>query len=275
MANFIVQFLLKTEKYQEDILDKRFEIGKQIYNSLINVTQKRYKEMIKTKEYRNLMSQLTGNKKEDKNIWKEISKIRKQYNMSEYSFNNDVLKIRKRFFNNIDSFTSQKIASNVWKAYEKFFYGNGQIIHYKKYNDFNSLEGKTNKTGIRFKDNFIVWKKIKIPVIINYNNQYEYQAMQSDIAYCRIIRKYVRNKYKYYVQIIFKGNPPVKINKETGEIKHPIGQGDVGIDIGTSTIAYSSFTDVKILELANKVQNIENQKRKLSYYDRYLIKIDT
>lgn len=179
--------------------------------------------MIKTKEYRNLMPQLTGNKKEDKNIWKEISKIRKQYNMSEYSFNNDVLKIRKRFSNNIDSFTSQKIASNVWKAYEKFFYGNGQIIHYKKYNDFNSLEGKTNKTGIRFKDNFIVWKKIKIPVIINYNNQYEYQAMQSDIAYCRIIRKYVRNKYKYYVQIIFKGNPPVKINKETGEIKHPIG----------------------------------------------------
>lgn len=263
MANFIVQFLPKTEKYQEDILDKRFEIGRQIYNSLINVTQKRYKEMIKTKEYRNLMSQLTGNKKEDKNIWKEISKIRKQYNMSEYSFYNDVLKIRKRFSNNIDSFTSQKIASNVWKAYEKFFYGNGQIIHYKKYNDFNSLEGKTNKTGIRFKDNFIVWKKIKIPVIINYNNQYEYQAMQSDIAYCRIIKKYVRNKYKYYVQIIFKGNPPVKINKETGEIKHPIGQGDVGIDIGISTIAYSSFTDVKILELANKVQNIENQKRRL------------
>lgn len=29
MAKFIIQFLLKTEKYQEDILDKRFEIGRQ------------------------------------------------------------------------------------------------------------------------------------------------------------------------------------------------------------------------------------------------------
>jgi hypothetical protein len=37
----------------------------------------------------------------------------------------------------------------------------------------------------------------------------------------------------------------------------------VGIDIGTSTIAYSSATDVKILELADKVQNIENEKRRL------------
>lgn len=54
MANFIVQFPLKTEKYQEDVLDKRFEIGRQIYNSLVNITQKRYKEMIKTKVYRKI-----------------------------------------------------------------------------------------------------------------------------------------------------------------------------------------------------------------------------
>ena len=68
MAKFIIQFLLKTEKYQEDILDKRFEIGRQIYNSLVNMIQKRYKEMIKTKKYRNLISQLSGNKKKDKPI---------------------------------------------------------------------------------------------------------------------------------------------------------------------------------------------------------------
>ena len=30
MANFIVEFPLKTEKYQEDILNRRFEIGRHI-----------------------------------------------------------------------------------------------------------------------------------------------------------------------------------------------------------------------------------------------------
>ena len=90
MTNFIVEFPLKTEKYQEDILDKRFEIGRQIYNSLVNVTQKRYKEMIKTKKYRTLLSSLTGNKKSDKEIWKQINDIRRQYSMSEYSFHEDV-----------------------------------------------------------------------------------------------------------------------------------------------------------------------------------------
>ena len=263
MPYYIIQFLLKTEKYQEDILNKRFEIGRQIYNSLVNVTQKRYKEMIKTKEYRNLILQLSGDKEEDKLIWKKISEIRLQYGLSEYSFHKDVVKILKHFSDNIDSNASQRIASNLWRSYNKLFYGNGEKIHYKKYGEFNSLEGKTNRTGIRFKDDNVLWNGLKIPVIINYNNQYEYQALELDIAYCRIIRKYIRNKYKYYVQITFKGNPPVKVNKETGEIKHSIGQGDVGIDIGTSTIAYSSSIDVKILELADRVQNIEDQKYRI------------
>lgn len=263
MANFIVEFPLKTEKYQEDILNKRFEIGRQIYNSLINVTQGRYKEMIKTKMYRTLLSSLTGNKKSDKEIWKQINDIRKQYGMSEYSFHEDVKQIQKHFKDNIDSFTAQKIATELWKSYDKLFYGNGKKVHYKKYGEFNSVEGKSNLTGIRFKDDMILWNALKIPVIIDYDNYYEYQAIQSKICYNRIVRKYVRNKYKYYVQIVFKGNPPIKIDTETGEIKRYIGNGDVGLDIGTSTIAISSQSDVKILELANRVQNIEKPKQKI------------
>ena len=263
MANFIVEFPLKTEKYQEDILNKRFEIGRHIYNSLVNVTQKRYKEIIKTKKYRTLLSSLTGNKKSDKEIWKQINDIRKQYGMSEYSFHEDVKQMQKYFKSNMDSFTAQKIATELWKSYDKLFYGNGKKVYYKKYGEFNSLEGKSNTTGIRFKDDMITWNGLKIPVVIDYDNYYEYEAMQSKICYNRIVRKYVRNKYKYYVQIVFKGNPPVKIDTDTGEMKHYIGKGDIGIDIGTRTVAISSKSDVKILELADRVQNIENQKQKL------------
>lgn len=263
MANFIVEFPLKTEKYQEDILNKRFEIGRQIYNSLIHVTQKRYKEMIKTKKYRSLMSSLTGNKKTDKEIWKQINDIRKQYGMSEYSFHKDVKIMQEHFKDNMDSFTAQKIATELWKSYDKFFYGNGKKIYYKKYGEMNSLEGKSNKTGIRFKDDRIFWNGLEMPVVIDYDNDYEYQAMQYEICYNRIIRKYVRNKYKFYVQIVLKGNPPVKVDRNTGEIKHCIGEGDVGIDIGTRTVAIASQSDVTILELADRIQTIENQKQKL------------
>lgn len=263
MSNFIVEFPLKTEKYQEDVLNKRFKVGRYIYNSLVNVTQKRYKEMIKTKKYRNLISVLTENKKSNKEIWKQINDIRKQYGMSEYSFHEDVKQMQNHFKDNIDSFTAQKIATQLWKSYDKLFYGNGNKIYYKRHGELNALEGKSNRTGIRFKDNTILWNGLKIPVVIDYDNDYEYQAMQSKICYNRIIRKYIRNKYKYYVQIVFKGNPPIKLIAETGEIKHYMGTGDVGLDIGTRTTAISSQSDVKILELADRIQNIEDQKKKL------------
>lgn len=156
MANFIVQFPLKTEKYQEDILDRRFEIGRQIYNALVNIAQKRYREMIKTKNYRNLISQLSGDKKKDKTIWKQINEIRKQFGMSEYSFYNDVKRLQHHFSENVDSHTTQRIASNLWKAYEKLFYGTGKKIYYKKHGSLNSLEGNSNYAGIRFRGDTIL-----------------------------------------------------------------------------------------------------------------------
>ncbi|MCD5413580.1 MAG: transposase [Clostridiales bacterium] len=54
----------------------------------------------------------------------------------------------------------------------------------------------------------------------------------------------------------------MKITKE-GEIKRYTNKGDVGLDIGTQTIEISSIGDVKIYELADRVQNIESEKLKL------------
>ena len=269
MSNFIIQFSLRTELYQEDILNKRFEIGRKIYNSLVTVTQKRYKEMVKTQIYRSIKEELKLiyqskdkiNLKRKTELCKQLNEMYKQYKLNEYSFHTDVKNMQKHFKNNIDSFTAQKIATNLWKAYDKLLFGKGEYIHYKRYDTFNSFEGKTNSTGIRFKDNNLIWNGLNIPIEIDYKNPYESQALENEISYCRIIRRFVRNKYKFYLQIVFKGNTPIKINKQTGEIKHTLGVGDVGLDIGTQTIAISSKIDVKIYELADRVTNIENQKR--------------
>ena len=195
MSNFIVQFPLKTELYQEDILNKRFEIGRKIYNSLVTVTQKRYKEMIKTKLYRSIKAELKEiyqskdkiNLKRKTELCKQLNEMYKQYKLNEYSFHSDVKNMQKHFKDNIDSFTAQKIATNLWKAYDKLLFGKGECIHYKRYDTFNSFEGKTNSTGIRFKDNNLIWNGLNIPVIIDYKNPYESQALENEIAYCRIV----------------------------------------------------------------------------------------
>ena len=236
---FIVQYRLRMQPYQRHILDKRFEIGRRIYNALAHVTLNRYREMIKRKDYR----QSLQNKD-----WKEVNRIRQNFGFSEYSFHSLVKRMQQHFKCHIDSNTAQKIATNLWKAYEKVFYGNGQRIHFKKYGDFNSLEGKSNKSGIRFKEGQLEWLKLKIPIVVR--TDYEIKAFEREIAYCRIVKD-----RSYHLQIVFKGKAPKK--------EHKIGKGNVGLDIGTSTLAIASESEVKILELADKAQPQQQEINKL------------
>ena len=269
MSRYCVTFPLITEKYQETILNKRFEISRQLYNAVLSKAYKRYKSMIETKKYRQLKEQINNaNEKEKKLLYKQLNEMYKQYRLNEYSLHEDIQEMQHHFSENIDSFTAQKIATRVWSAFEDLLFGDGEIVHFKKYGELDSLEGKSNKTGIRFKDGFLIWNGLKIPVKIDYNNPYEYQALKDEICYCRIKRRFIKGKYKYYLQIVFKGVPPMKINKD-GEVKRHIGNGTVGLDIGTQTIAIVSNVDVKLLELADRVNNIEKERRRiLRYMDR-------
>lgn len=278
---YVLNLKLHTESFQEDILEKRFEIGRHLYNSILNVSLKRYNEMIKTKRWRENQVQIANiyklekDEKKRKKIGKEYFDIRnemlKEFRINEYSFHDDISNMQHHFKKNMDSFTAQKIASQVWKAYDKLLYGNGEQLHFKSYNDgLNSLEGKWNKSGIVYKieSNTLEWNKLKINVQSNFND-YEIFALRDKICFCRIVRKFVRGKYKYTLQLVLNGIPPIKINKNTGEIKNDIGIGSIGIDIGTQTIAYSSDHNCKLYELAPRVQNIENKKRRLlRYMDR-------
>lgn len=278
---YVLNLKLQTEKFQEDILSKRFEIGRQLYNSVLNVSLKRYKEMIKTKRWKenkiNIYNiyKVEKDEKKRKKLGREYfnikSEILKEFNLNEYSLHTDIKDMQQHFKKNIDAFTAQKIASQVWKAYDKLLFGDGEQLHFKNYNnELNSLEGKSNTQGLKYKieSNILEWNKLKIKVQYTFND-YEINALRDKICYCRIVRKFIRGKYKYTLQLVLEGVPPIKVNKNTGEIKNGIGVGICGIDIGTQSIAYTSDYNCKLYELAPRVQNIENEKRRLlRYMDR-------
>ena len=118
------------------------------------------------------------------------------------------------------------------------------------------------KEIIYLNDN-ILFAGLEIPVIIKKFDYYSRIALNDKIKYCRIKREVIKGKYHYYAQFIIEGVPPMSINKTTGEIKHYINNGVVGLDIGTQTLGICSKTEVKLLELAPEVQNIEKRKRVL------------
>ena len=170
----------------------------------------------------------------------------------------------KPFSKNIDNKTAQALASRAWEALEKLIYSKAERVHFIKYGEMESIEGKWNKSGITYRDKIINWKKLKMAIVVKSNDKYAQKALQNRVKYCRILKKLVRGKYKYYLQLILEGVPPVKVNEKTGESKRLIGKGNVGIDIGTRTIGISSNKEVKLLELCPEVDDIEKAKNILS-----------
>lgn len=279
-SNYVLTLQLKTEKHQEDILNKRLEIARNISNTLTGKVLKRYNLLLESKEYRKIKKQLnhinknyhnTDSKKskklydkERKILYKQLEELYLKYDLSQYSLYNDVKPMYKHFKDNINSLESQAIADRVWSKFDKLLHGNGNKVTFSRYNEYNSIENKWNKSGMKYNidTNCVVWNKLNIPVIIKPNDTYAQKAIQNKVKYCRIVRKIIRGKYKFYVQLIIEGIPPIKIN-QNGELNRNIGLGDVGIDIGTQTIAYSSKYEVKLLELCPEVEDIQKVKTKL------------
>lgn len=258
-GRFIVEFRLKTTSEQEHILDKRLEICRRIYNQCVKKTNNLYKEMIKTKKWRSISVELKeiydekkdlGIKKKtdrEKELYVERNKMLLNYGFTEFSVQTMSRNQAKIFNKNIDSRVAEKIGKRLWSAWNKVLFSDGQSVHYQKYETFNSIEGNGNLSGMRFRKEYLgkgwkengyafTWKGLEIPVIVDDTNSYESMALRNDVALVRLLRRKMSGKNRYYVQIVFKGNVPDKIDKETGEYIHTLGEGDIEINIGLTKV---------------------------------------
>lgn len=266
----VITLPLKTEVFQEHILDKRFEICRQIYNSMVNVVNKQVNKLehdmafkesnIRLIELYKLKEDSGADKKsierEIKAIYKQRNPLFKEYMLTKYDMYKLISPIYKVYNDHIQSLIAQDISDNrVWRAVEKYLFGDGERLHYKKYGSVNSIAA-TSHSQIVFKDDYIHFNGLRLK--IDYRNELERQLLNDNkIKLVKIIRKYSNGKYRYYVQITNDGVPISYLKKGNA-----LGVGQVGLDIGTQTLAVSSDTDVKLIELADRIQNIENEKRR-------------
>ena len=195
MATFIIELPIQVAPEQVKNLNKRFDCARRIYNNTLSDINKLYNKMCLSKEYKALIDELNKYDKdkqadERKLIWNQINDLRKEWGFSKSGFEQILNKHRYYYKALIDSTTGQKLALRLWQAWELFLYKNGKTVHYKKYGDVNSLEGKSNTTGPRLVDNILIWGKKKYPVVIK--TQYERDALLGKYCYNRVVSRAVR-----------------------------------------------------------------------------------
>ncbi|MGE7949040.1 hypothetical protein [Lysinibacillus sp. NPDC093688] len=266
---FIIELRLLIDTWQKDILLKRFEIARTLYNTTLSYAVKQYTLMQESKHYRKQLrcyqkAKKSNDSKELKQTAKELDNIRQSFGLSEYQLHAYIKKHQHNYKKHIDSNTSQKIASTVWKAVQDVLF-KGSKARFKRYGMFHSVEGKSNKAGIRFKENIVYWNGLTIPVRIRKQDLFVKESLAlHTIKYCRLVKKVIRGIHTFYAQLVMDGIPPAKRIPSTGAFRHSYQkQKRVGIDIGPSTIAIVSEVTVFIQQLAPEVPLLEKQKRRL------------
>ncbi len=272
---YVLTLKLETEQYQEDALNKRIELSRNIYNACLGKALKLYNHLKRNSTYKSLLSELSALNKEiakydepskdllqqRQGLYKTLNELRIAYGLSEYQLHAYVKPMQHHFKENIDSHTAQKLASRAWAALSKVMFGDGKKVHFKKYGQLNSVESKTDRSGIIYRNGVVKWKGLSIPVLLRETDTYAQEALTSEVKYSRILRKPTKSGHKFYIQLILEGVPPGKKTKDGINQKH--GTSPVGIDPSLQSIAVASKGSVRLVELAPSINKIDKELTRL------------
>lgn len=144
----------------------------------------------------------------------------------------------------------------------------------------NELKFKLNGNifGIQVNDRF---QADEVNAILKYLSEPEIidtKAIQTliDEAYCMntyrpcyatLVPKLIRGKYRVYLHLTIEGRSKPKYDKY-GNLRHKLGKGVIGADIGTQTVAYTSETEVGLKNLSERGNSIQKSERLERLYYR-------
>ena len=283
--SYVVTLPLVCSPYEIAVLDERFHQAEHIYNQVLKYAKTRLFELKRNKKYKRLLKQYSDYKKLEEQDFatcrkekkketskytkpknetsKELKKTQLKFKVSEYQLH-EYVKIQYQKYKGIDSNTGQKIATRVWEAIETNLYGKGKKLHFKKYGQLKSIEGKTNKSGIYYKEGWLTFNGLLLKPKVRKEDLFAQECLSNGtVKYCRILKKHIRGKLKFYVQLIFEGFPPPKRKKDGSFRTKPSPNERVGLDIGPSSLAVVSNKKCILTELAQGLENYDRQKRRL------------
>lgn len=262
--------LLRTKKYR----GLRKSYGK---------ISKSIKSLQQIKELSNVQKRhLKDQKKNLQTVSDQMNEMQEEYHITWEYCRNTMKTLRLKYEQT--SVIALSRAEDIWAAVSKVLYSDGERLHFKKRGDLPELRAKQFHKEIigRVKNGSLEFRygKVSLPVIRKETDLWlmdELEAVESYLkdpsfhdAYAidqmkhgEIVCKTIRGKLRVYLHLTVEGLPFPKRTKD-GVIKHLCGDGIVGCDIGTQTIAYTSDHVVGLENLAergNSIRCVERQQR--------------
>lgn len=216
--SFVVELPLGVGSDVEKFLERTFEYGRSLHNATLGTVLGRAQRLRETKEWRNARAMPAGPERS-----RRFRELRKEAGLDQNGVEK-ILKAHQEGSNRKDQLTSneaQKIADRMARALDRWFFGLGGRPKFKsKSRGLHSIEGKTNKSGIVWKSGSqtVVWMKRAMKAYVDRSDAWLMQALADPadpaeprkVKYCRILRRCISGRKRWYAQLICEGVPPVK-----------------------------------------------------------------
>lgn len=183
----------------------------------------------------------------------------KQYRYTEYdlhAYEAIASKKSKWIPKKLDAQTRQKIASRAFKASQKVCFGQAKNVRFKTFNRFRSMEGKTNKQGMVWKNERLKWMGLSLEPILDFQDPFVQYCLGHDVKYCRLVVREFNGKEQWFAQLVLEGKPYVKDKNTTRDIK-------VGIDLNISNVGFVSSDSAGLLPFAENVPTYQKEIKTL------------
>jgi len=203
--SFVLELPLKTTPAQESEIQVRLEAGRHLYNACLGEALKRLNLIRQSKEFQRIIVFPESEERTD-----AFKNMNKEYGFTEYALHDYVAQIRDSWIReHINSHIAQKIATRAFKAVQKKAFGKTKNVRFKGKNQFDTLEGKNNDTGLIFENNVLSWSGLEIPCIVEENNNVIAYGLNPEhrVKYCRIVRRKINSRNMFYIQLILEGHP--------------------------------------------------------------------
>lgn len=255
--SFVAEIPLRASSKQIRKALARFEAGRQIYNACLGEALKRRDQMVRSKIYRKALAMPAGTEEERKARAEAFKEAREKYGFTEYSLHAYVAGMRNSWLReHIDANTAQTLATRAYNAVNKALTGEAKKVRFKRYGELGTLEGKTNKQGIRWKDNCLVWGDLVLPGIIDDDDPVIRHALSYPIKFVRLVKKTIRGRVRLYAQLVCEGQP---YRKE----KNYVTLGRTGLDIGPSTLAEAGDREASLHLFCRELEDVQRKIRVL------------
>lgn len=262
-----VQLILKPTAYEYRELERRFHALSHIHNACVSHAKKLLVRLRHDREYQAWKTELVsfpkdGNR-EQKSRRKELSSLmaehRKELGLSKGGFESWMKVCGKRYSKLLSSQQVQIEAGRVWASVEKYLFGNGKQVHFKKYMDFQTVGGKSNRNGAKFdmETMTVSWTGLVLKCCLPKkasSRAYVLESMEHKLSYCVVKRLMFQSGWRYYLELVLDGPSPAERRECGGQM--------MGIDPGVSTMAGVSDTECVLTELAPDAERYEKEIQK-------------